>query len=235
VSLLELELVSKRFRARRREALVLDQVSLELDPGELVVVWGRRRSGRTTLLRIAAGIEAPDTGYVRFAGQDLASTGERALGQGIGYVRKGLRASEEEGVLEQVAAPLLARGVSVQEARTRARDALARAGAPACAALRVSELGAGESVRVALARTLSLSPAILVIDEPVCAVELTERDELLALLRTLAGEGVAVLASASEASELAGAHRALSLGDGRLQGPTTAELAPVLALRRASV
>jgi ABC-type sugar transport system ATPase subunit len=76
---------------------------------------------------------------------------------------------------------------------------------------------------------------MLVIDEPVGAVELGERDEILALLRTLAGEGLAVLASAGEAGELAGAHRALSLGEGHLRGPAAPELAPVVALRRRSV
>jgi len=235
MSLLALERVGKRYREGQRERIALDDVSLEVEAGELVVVWGVRRSGRTTLLRIAAGVEAPDSGVVLFEGRDLAESGERALGEGIGYVRKGLRGSEEEGVLEQVAAPLLARGVSVDEARARARAALARTGAQACAALRVGELGAGEGVRVALARTLSLSPAMLVIDEPVGAVELGERDEILALLRTLAGEGLAVLASAGEAGELAGAHRALSLGEGHLRGPAAPELAPVVALRRRSV
>jgi ABC-type sugar transport system ATPase subunit len=235
MSLLALERVGKRYREGQRERIVLDDVSLEMQVGELVVVWGLRRSGRTTLLRIAAGVEAPDSGAVLFDGRDLAESGERSLGEGIGYVRKGLRGSEEEGVLEQVAAPLLARGVSVDEARARARVALARTGAQACAALRVGELGAGEGVRVALARTLSLSPALLVIDEPVGAVELGERDEILALLRTLASEGLAVLASAGEAGELAGTHRALSLGEGQLRGPTAPELAPVVALRRRSV
>lgn len=235
MSLLELQGVSKRYRWGKREGVVLDDVSLEVERGELVTVWGRRRSGRTTLLRIAAGIESPDCGGVRFAGNDLASAGEQALGQGIGYVRKGLRSGEEEGVLEQVAAPLLARGVPVDQARERARTALSRTGAQECAALRVSELGAGEGVRVALARTLSLSPSILVVDEPVGAVELRERDEILALLRRLAGEGVAVLASASEAGELAGADRALTLGDGRLRGPSVPELAQVVALRSAGV
>jgi putative ABC transport system ATP-binding protein len=234
VSLLALEHVVKRYREGGRERVVLDDVSLEVEPGELVVVWGVRRSGRTTLLRIAAGIEAPDGGVARFAGRDLARTSERALGEGIGYVRKGLRGAEEEGVLEQVAAPLLARGISVEQARERARAALSRIGAQACGALRVSELGAGERVRVALARTLSLSPTLLVIDEPVSAVELSERDEILALLRTLAGEGVAVLASAGDAGELAGAHRPLSLGEGQLRGPAVSELAPVVALRRRS-
>jgi ABC-type lipoprotein export system ATPase subunit len=234
MSLLTLEHVTKRYREGPRERVVLDDVSLAIEAGELAVVWGARRSGRTTLLRIAAGIEAPDSGAVRFAGRDLARAGDVALGEGIGYVRKGLRGAEEEGVLEQVAAPLLTRGVSVEHARARAWTALSRTGAQECTALRISELGAGERVRVALARTLSLSPALLVIDEPASAVELCERDEILALLRTLAGEGVAVLASAGDASELAGAHRPLSLGEGQLRGPAVSELAPVVALRRRS-
>ncbi len=232
MSLLELEQVSKRYRADRRERIVLDGVSLELRGGELVVVYGVRRSGRTTLLRIAAGIQTPDSGSVRFEGVELARRRESALGEGIGYLRKTLRASEEQGVLEQVCAPLLAHGVRVKHAQERARAALTRAGADRCAAAAVGELSAGESLRVCLARALVLSPALLVVDEPVAAVELSERDGILAQLRTLAGEGIAVLASTGEPTELAGAHRALTLSDGRLRGPSTPQLATVVALRR---
>jgi ABC-type sugar transport system ATPase subunit len=235
VSLLELEHVAKRFREGPRERIVLADVSLHARAGELVMVWGARRSGLTTLLRVAAGIESPDEGTVRFEGGDLVEHAERTLGEGIGYVHKSLRAGEEPDVLEQVCAPLLARGVDVAQARRRAREALARAGAERCAAMRVSELGAGETVRVALARTLALSPALVIVDEPVGAVELSERDEILGRLRALAGEGVAVLASTGEPSELAGAHRALTLSEGRLRGESVPELAPVLPLRRAGM
>ncbi len=233
--MLALENVSKRFRENKREQTVLDCVTLDVEAGELVVVWGPRRSGRTTLLRIAAGIEAPDGGTVRFQDLDLAAAGDRALGQGIGFVRKHLRGNEEQGVLEQVLAPLLARGISGERARQRAREALASAGALQCAAATVQELGPGETVRVALARSLSLAPALLVIDEPVALVELSERDEILALLRTLASEGIAVLASTGEPAELAGANRAFTLDEGKLRGPGAQELAPVVALRRRAV
>ncbi|HLM85427.1 MAG TPA: ATP-binding cassette domain-containing protein [Solirubrobacteraceae bacterium] len=235
MSLLEVENVSKRYREGQRERIVLKDVSLAVAPGELVMVWGLRRSGRTTLLRILAGIEAPDTGVVRLAGRDLAEHGERTLGEGIGYVQKTLRADEEQGVLEQVTAPLLARGVDVRRAGELARQALARAGGERCAEMRVTELGAGEAVRVALARTLAFSPTLLVIDEPAATVELSERAEILALMRTLVAEGVAVIASTGEPAELAGAHRALTLGEGELRGPSTPELAPVVALRRRGV
>jgi len=235
MSLLELEHVAKRYREGSRERIVLADVSLHTRAGELVTVWGARRSGLTTLLRIAAGIESPDAGTVRFEGRDLAEHAERTLGEGIGYVHKSLRAVEGQDVLEQVCAPLLARGIDVAQARQRAREALARSGAEHCAAMRVSELGAGERLRVALARTLALSPALVIVDEPVGAVELSERDEILERLRALAGAGVAVLASTGEPSELAGAHRALTLSEGQLRGESVPELAPVVPLRRAGM
>jgi putative ABC transport system ATP-binding protein len=231
MSLLALEHVSKRYREGQREQIVLEDVSLQVREGELVVLYGARRSGKSTLLRTAAGIERADSGQVRFGGRDLAA-GAGALGDGIGYVAKRLRAGEERDVIAQVAAPLLARGVAVAPARERARRALARAGAEQTAQALLDELSAGETLRVALARTLVLSPTLIVIDEPVAAVELAERDGILAQLRTLAGEGTAVLASTAEPSELAGAHRALTLAEGRLRGPAEPELAPVVALRR---
>lgn len=235
MSLLELEHVAKRYREGPRERIVLADVSLHTRAGELVIVWGARRSGLTTLLRIAAGIESPDAGTVRFEGRDLAEHAERTLGEGIGYVHKSLRAVEGQDVLEQVCAPLLARGTDVAQARQRAREALARSGAERCAAMRVGELGAGERLRVALARTLALSPALVIVDEPVGAVELSERDEILERLRALAGAGVAVLASTGEPSELAGAHRALTLSEGQLRGESVPELAPVVPLRCAGM
>ena len=232
MSVLALEAVSKRQRSGRREQNVLENVTLQIEAGELVVVYGARRSGRSTLLRIAAGLERPDSGSVSFQGRDLASQRDRVLGEGIGYVHPALNPSEEQGVLEQIAAPLLARGTPIEHAREHARQALSRAGGEQCAAVLAGELNAGERAQVTLARALVLSPALVVIDEPVAAVALAERDPILARLRTIAGEGTAVLASASEPSELAGATRALTLADGQLRGPAEAEPAKVIALRR---
>jgi len=227
--LLELDGVSKRYRNGQRETIVLEEVSLQITAGELVMVWGARRSGRSTLLRIAAGIETPDTGTVRFEGGQLS---EGTLGTGVGYVAKTLRSAEEQGVVEQVAAVLLARGIAVGEANARARRALAQAGAERCAARKVSELGGGEALRVAIARSLALAPKLLVIDEPVATVEAAERDDVLELLRKLTAAGVGVLASTGEPDQLAGAQRALTLRDGELHGPAVAKMGAVVELRR---
>jgi ABC-type ATPase involved in cell division len=232
MSLLALEHVVKRCGDGSRERVVLADVSLELEVGELGVVWGLRRSGRSTLLRVTAGIEAPDSGVVRFEGLDLREHGEDVLGGGIGYCQKTLRLGEGQVVLDELIVSLLARGIGPKAARSRARLALERMGAEQCATLHPGELDSAEAVRVALARTITQQPRLLVIDEPVKGVELLERDGILSLLRSLADDGIAVLASASESTGLSGADRAFALGGGELRGAPTPELAPVLELRR---
>lgn len=235
MSLLELSGVTKRYRERTREQVVLDDVTLRVGGGELVMVYGEHHSGRTTLLRIAGGIEPPNAGTVTFDGNDLASGAEALLGVRIGYVQRTLRSVEHDGVLEQVIAPLLARGVPLPDAYLHGRGALARAGAERLSELRFSELAGADVVRVALARTLALSPALVLVDEPTTSVPLREREEILSLLRELTLAGTAVLATTGEPGELAGAHRALSLSEGRLLGPAEGELAPVVALRRSGM
>ena len=232
MTLLELDSVSKRYPRPAGERSVLCGVSLTLARGELAVVWGLKGSGRSTLLRIAAGIEHPDAGTVRFEGRDLARAAEELLGGGIGYPERTTRAAEGQGVLEQVMVGLLARGVCAKHARAVAVTALQRVEAEHTAPQRLAALDEGESVRVAIARTLALSPSLLVIDEPTRGVDLLERDEILTLLRSLANEGIAILASTSESTGLAGADRALTLNEGELHATPPAELATVLPLRR---
>lgn len=231
MTLLALEHVRKSLGDPGAQRLVLRDVSLELDAGQLAVVWGKRGCGRSTLLRVAAGIERPDSGTVRFEGRDLSEHGERLLGSAIGYCQKTLRFTEGQSALDHAMVGLLARWVAPAAARSRAREALERVGAAHCAQMRQHELSSAEAVRVALARTLALEPRLVVIEEPVKGVELLERDGILALLRSLADEGIAVLASTSESTGLSEADRAATLSDGELRS-TEAELAPVLALRR---
>jgi energy-coupling factor transporter ATP-binding protein EcfA2 len=231
MSLLELEHVgSRRHRNGARAHTILRDISFELDAGELIAIWGLRRCGRSTLLRIAAGIEPADSGIVRFAGQELSGAGSLPLGGGIGYcTRASLDASS---VLDELLLGQLARGVRRPLARARVYTALARVGAADCAARALHELDGAEELRVALARALVLEPSLLVIDDPVRGVDLLQRDSLLGLLRSLADEDIAVLISTDEATALAGADRALSLSDGMLRGASAPALAEVLPLRR---
>ncbi len=232
MSLLTLERVNRRHRQRMHERVLLHDVSLQLDAGELVAVWGLRRSGRSTLLRVAAGVEPPDSGVVRFDGRDLGLTGGDLLGGDIAYCHRAAGGAEAQGVLEEMVAAQLARGVTDARARMRAWGTLQRVGAEDCAEYETRELDCSEQVRVTLARGLLSRPSLIVIDEPINGVDLLERDQILSLLRSLADEGIAVLMSTGDAAALAIADRALSLSDGELRGTVSPELAPVVPLRR---
>jgi ABC-type cobalamin/Fe3+-siderophores transport system ATPase subunit len=234
MSLLELRHVSKHRAHGGRKLVVLDDATLRIDAGELVGVSGLRGSGRTTLLRLVAGIDAPDCGTVCFDGRDLAEHGERILAREIGYCHKSFPSAQGSPAIDEVLLGLLVNGVRGKQAHARAREALERVGAERLAHRRIRELDSEERVRLALAHALALQPRLLVIDEPVAGVDLHQRDEILLLLRSLADEeGIAVLMSVGELTELFGADQSFTIGDGELRGSPKRELAPVLELRPA--
>ncbi len=235
MSLLELQHLSKRYRHGAYERNALRDVSLQLDAGELVAVWGLRRSGRSTLLRLAAGIEAPDSGVVRFAGHELATDAGAALADGIAYCHPPLRCVDSSTVLEEIIAGPLARGETPSQARALAEAALERTGARHCAKLAPRELDSAETVRVAIAQGLAKAPSLLLIDEPTKGVDLLDRDAILRLLRSLAREGIAILTTVGESTGLFGADRALSLNNGKMHGDVSPELAPVVRIPRRAI
>jgi ABC-type multidrug transport system ATPase subunit len=231
MALLELTGVGKRYGRGQLESVALRGISFELAAGELLAVWGRRKSGRSTLLRIAAGLEPPDQGAVLLEGGDVHARGGQELREQIRYCRKTYRASEGELVIDRLITTQLTRGIPGSAARTRAHEALERSGASHCATLKPRELDVTETVLVGIARSLVHQPRLLVIDEPTLGVEARERDRILALLRSLTNEGISVLMSVGETTCLAGADRALSLAGGELHGELQPpEPAPVIQL-----
>jgi predicted ABC-type transport system involved in lysophospholipase L1 biosynthesis ATPase subunit len=221
--LLAFEKVTKRTAdAGGRAVPILDAVSFEVDHGETIGVWGMRRSGKSTLLRIAAGIERPDIGAVRFAGHDLTrmSRGEvaRLLRKSIGLASADRHATRNEVVVDHVALPALSLGATLSDAQIAAREVLERVGAASRADTRMAELSAGERIRVAIARALVRSPLLLLVDEPGSTPSPADRDEIYALLRSLGRDPALTLIVASEdVAAIRTASRAMSLGDGELR------------------
>ena len=132
MTLLELEDVSKSFLDGARELVVLDGVSVEFGAMELVGVYGERRSGKSTLLKVAAGLELPDEGTVSFQGKNIAnqSFSERARlrrQHGIAFVSGDWRPElAGQPAIEHVALPLTSDGLTLAEAETTARAVLDR-------------------------------------------------------------------------------------------------------------
>jgi lipoprotein-releasing system ATP-binding protein len=234
MSLLEIEHVSKRYRRGRREYLALQDVSMSIDAGEVVAVLGSGSSGRSTLLRIAAGMERPDDGRVTLDGEELKS-GSALVGRRVVLCRTVFDPLEGDMVVDHVATPLLTKRLSPKDARRSAYEALSRCGALRCADLDPCELDSVERVRVALARALVCCPALVVIDEPTAGMGLLESDPLLQLLRSIAEEGVAVLLATGDATSLAAIDRVVMIADGKVRGdtqPVRADVLPIASARR---
>jgi putative ABC transport system ATP-binding protein len=233
---LALDGVAKRFRQGTAERIALDGVSLEVDAGEVVGVWGRRRSGRTTLLRAAAGVEQPDSGAVRIDGVDLwrgERAQRRAVRQRIAVWYPLFLRDHGHRLYRQVAIPTRRGRRSTQRAWADAHAALERVGIGDCARTPVAELDHRETARAALARALVMRPQLLVLDEPMAGLDVLEGERLLELVIEIArADRIAVLVSASEVGQLAGVDRHLSIAGGMVRGATAPTPADVIELRR---
>ena len=223
MTLLELTDVSRRLRDGARELIVLDGVSFDVHAGELIGVYGERRSGKSTLLRIAAGLEVPDAGTVCFDGVDLArlSIGERARlrrrdGLALAIGDSGPLSSSQP-VTEYVALPLTGDGLTLGESEGLARPMLEQVGMSARSHLRVDQLSLSDRLRVELARALAREPRLLLVDEPAVLPAPGERRELLSLLHALSEAGIAIVIASEDMNTLAGVERFLTLSDGRLR------------------
>jgi len=223
MTLLSLDGVTKRYARGYREVEALAGVGLEVEAGDFVAIWGASRSGKTTLLRVAAGIEAPDGGRVAFDGRDLATRTRRARARllltDIGCVWQTGRITRGLSVLDHVALPRFKQSSHAQ-ARGEAHDMLDRVGIPQAAGARWHELTDGERTRVALAHALIRRPRLLLADEPTANLNMIEREQVLGVLRSVADEaGVAIVMTAPDAPNLLQSHRLMSLDGGRLIKP----------------
>jgi len=232
--LLTVESVSVCHWRGRRPVQVLTGVSLDLEAGEFGGIWGDRSAGKTTLDKVVAGVLSPDEGRVTFDGRRLSETSRQdqrgALHAQIGLATR--RGPEiEELPAEAWIASAMVNSCSWRTALRRSHVALERVGAADLAAEPWENLADGERMLVAIAEAIVRGPRLLVVDDPVAGVSAPRRAEIMDLLHSIAGLGVAVLMTAAELAELQGADRIWSLADGRLAGPPARPMGMVLPLR----
>ncbi len=205
---------------------MLRGVTLHVAPGEVVSVVAMRGQGKTTLLRLAAGMVAPDEGRVRLGREDLACLSDpahsRVLRERIGWAGR-LGPGIDVQMLDYVALPLAVGGrARRREVRTLALAALERVGAEQCAERRWEELSDWERALVELAQASAgdrseIGQQLLLVDDLLDGFGMRETAVLGALVRTLARELAAgVLMTVSDPEAALGSDRVLSLAGGRL-------------------
>jgi ABC-type lipoprotein export system ATPase subunit len=219
--LLRLSQIEKSYRRGERRLRVLAGVSLSVERGEIVAVIGSRYEGKTTLLRIASGIELPDAGEVIFEGRTLhdlsAREREQLLARSIAWVSREGTGLEFQ-VIDYVGLPLLIAGKRPRAVEDAALSVLERVGAADVARRYWAELSNWERVLVSFARAITTAPRLLVIDDVLDGLGMSKTDQATDLLRTLVSEhGCGVLMSASDPEAAIGADQVWSFAGGQLR------------------
>ena len=162
---------------------VLKEASFSVDEGEIACLLGPSGCGKTTLLRIVAGLETPDAGSVRIDGRDI--TGVPTHRRNFGFMFQDYALFPHKDVAANVAFGLRMQGRPPAEVAERVRETLALVALSGYEARRVVELSGGEQQRVALARSLAHRPRLLMLDEPLGALDRALREQLMNELRAI--------------------------------------------------
>jgi putative ABC transport system ATP-binding protein len=230
MSVLELRGVSKRYGEGIDEVHALRDVDLVVEAGELVAVMGPSGSGKSTLLTIAGSLETPTEGRVVVAGADLAGLSRRDRARlrrrSIGYVFQDYNLLAGLTAAENVSLPLELDGVTARAARRVALDALAGLGLADRADRFPEALSGGERQRVAIARAIVGDRSLLLADEPSGALDSTNGEAVMRLVRTACQGEVGGVVVTHDAQLAAWADRVVFLRDGRLVDTTTPVIGP---------
>ena len=176
---IELQDASRAFGA----IVALDRVSLTIAPGEFFALLGPSGSGKTTCLRLIAGFDRPDSGRILLEGEDV--TDAPPYDRNVNTVFQDYALFPHMSVAENVAYGLRVRGVGTDERRKRAREMLELVRLADFGERRPAQLSGGQKQRIALARALINQPAVLLLDEPLGALDLKLREEMQTELKGL--------------------------------------------------
>jgi len=214
---LQVDAVSKRYGTR----WVLADVTFDVSPGERVALTGPSGSGKTTLLNCLGGVDRPDSGTIRLDAQTINHLDSEALAdlrrRRIGTVFQFFHLLPTLTAAENIELPLQLLGQPVRERASRVGALLEQVGLTGRADALPSQLSGGEQQRIAVARALVHSPALLLADEPTGNLDSANGATILDLLRTLTDRTRTALVLVTHSDEAAAiCHRTLHLRDGRM-------------------
>ncbi len=236
--LLTFENVSMHYTYGNRETPVLDRASFEIHAGTFTAIYGARQSGKSTLLRLMAGVLTPTTGAVRFEGRDMASMSaadrSRILRNRVALVSpQDWSSGPGQRVIDHVILASASGGLNLREARRRALRMLDEVGLTGRANELTRQFTPPDRMRVMLAQALTREPSLLLLDEPAVFPSLADKDAFLAWLRARVSErGMTLVIASADMQTLLGATELMSIAEGELI--STATQATIVAFPKRS-
>ena len=214
--MIRFEQVSKTYRGGFQ---ALKNVSFQIENGEMIFVAGHSGAGKSTVLKLIAGITKPSSGKVWMNGRDIGSLNDNQIGflrQHIGIVFQDHKILFDRSVLQNVLLPLQIIGYGRTEAEKRARVAIAKVGLAGRENADPVTLSGGEQQRLCIARAVVHQPSLLIADEPSANLDRAYALDIMELFKTFHEAGTTVIVAAHDETLMADyGHRILRLQEGR--------------------
>ena len=212
--------IVKRYTMGEEVVQALAGVDLDIARNEYVALTGPSGSGKSTLMNLLGCLDTPTEGTYTLNGRDVSGMNDTELAQvrnrEIGFVFQSFHLLPRMTVLQNVMQPLVYRGLSQDERRARAIEALGKVGLGDRMGHRPNQLSGGQRQRVAIARALVGAPSILLADEPTGNLDTRTSAEIMALFDALHAQGQTVILVTHEPDIAAHCHRVLRVSDGRI-------------------
>ena len=199
---------------------ICDQVSLSVEPGEVVAITGASGSGKSTLLNIIGCLDRPTSGRFLLLGKDISRTPNEELArirrEEMGFIFQTFNLIARISVLQNVEIPMMLRGVPRGVRRERAMKLLESINVAHRADFGPQNISGGERQRVAIARALANDPQIIIADEPTGNLDLKNSDEVMKILNQLHEEGRTIIMVTHNPEITENCSRVIRLRDGRI-------------------
>ena len=226
-SLIHIEHIMKIYNPGENEVRALDDVSLEINTGEFVAIIGQSGSGKSTLMNMLGCLDSPTSGTYILSGQDVSALNDNALSeirnQQIGFIFQGFNLIPNLTALENVALPLIYRGMPAAQRQELALDALKIVGLEHRVRHKPAEMSGGQQQRVAIARAIAAKPPVILADEPTGNLDSSSTKEIMKILHELHDTGRTIILITHDDQIAANARRVVRIMDGKIESDITRE------------
>jgi putative ABC transport system ATP-binding protein len=223
--MIRLESVTKAFVLGRENVKVLNDISLSIEEGEFAAIMGPSGSGKSTLMNIIGCLDKPTTGTYFIEGENVSNYSDKELAhvrnKAIGFVFQQFHLLPRLTALKNVELPMIYAGISKQERRMRAEEALRKVGLEDRMDHLPNALSGGQKQRVAIARAIVNKPKLILADEPTGALDSKTSMDIMEQFRELNKEGVTIIVVTHEPEVAEYANRTIMVRDGMIQSSAT--------------